>query len=304
MTSVSLTRDLLRQGYDYAEVSRLVRSGGLHRVRRGAYADAHVRSLEAEAAYLRLIEATVRQTRTPIVVSHMSAAALYGFPVWSDALNRVHLTRNRTSGGSIRRYVHLHASPFEPHHITQVGEYQLTSPARTVVDLARSLPVQRAVPIADAALAAGLSRADIADLASQYRLHPGAGAMRRVVALADGSSESVGESVSRVIFNERGLPTPVLQYTVTGPDGRIVGRADFCWEQERTLGEFDGRIKYGRLLAPGQSVSDVLFEEKRREDALRDLGWQVVRWVWDDLSNPAALVDRLRRAYERGRRTS
>jgi hypothetical protein len=57
----------------------------------------------------------------------------------------------------------------------------------------------------------------------------------------------------------------------------------WIWKEQRTIGEFDGKIKYGRLLKPGQSIEEVLFEEKRREDALRDLGWQIVRWLWADI---------------------
>jgi len=57
-----------------------------------------------------------------------------------------------------------------------------------------------------------------------------------------------------------------------------VGRSDFGWEEQRTLGEFDGRVKYGRLLRPGETAADTVYREKRREDALRDQGWQLVRW--------------------------
>ena len=57
------------------------------------------------------------------------------------------------------------------------------------------------------------------------------------------------------------------------------------------LGEFDGRVKYGRLLRPGQEPGDAVFEEKRREDAIRDEGWGVVRWVWSDLQVPHRLAD-------------
>jgi hypothetical protein len=74
------------------------------------------------------------------------------------------------------------------------------------------------------------------------------------------------------------------------------------WRDERLLGEFDGRIKYGRLLRPGQDPGDAVFEEKLREDALRDEGWGMVRWVWAELARPAALVQRWRRALDRGTR--
>jgi hypothetical protein len=62
------------------------------------------------------------------------------------------------------------------------------------------------------------------------------------------------------------------------------------------LGEFDGRVKYGRLLKPGQSIEEVVYREKLREDALRDLGWRVIRWTWVDLYPGDVLVERLQRA--------
>jgi hypothetical protein len=63
-----------------------------------------------------------------------------------------------------------------------------------------------------------------------------------------------------------------------------------------------GRVKYGRLLRPGQEAGDVVFEEERREDAMRDAGWEVVRWTWRDLATPERVGDRVRRAHDRGRR--
>ena len=82
-------------------------------------------------------------------------------------------------------------------------------------------------------------------------------------------------------------------------DGQFVARVDFCWQKQRTIGEFDGKIKYGRMLKSGQSIEDVLFAEKRREDALRDLGWQIVRWLWADLYRRGVIRDRVLRAFAR-----
>jgi hypothetical protein len=58
-------------------------------------------------------------------------------------------------------------------------------------------------------------------------------------------------------------------------------------------------VTYGRLLRPGQEPGDAVFEEKRREDALRDQGWGMVRWVWAEPATPSALVARWVRALER-----
>lgn len=61
-------------------------------------------------------------------------------------------------------------------------------------------------------------------------------------------------------------------------------------------GEFDGQVKYGRLLRPGQSPGDAVFAEKVREDRLRGEGLTVVRWTWDELTPFDAVESRLRRA--------
>ena len=68
---------------------------------------------------------------------------------------------------------------------------------------------------------------------------------------------------------------------------------------QRTLGEFDGRLKYGRMLHGDADLEDVLWQEKCREDALRELGWEIVRWVWADLWQPSRLVERIERAFAR-----
>ena len=58
-------------------------------------------------------------------------------------------------------------------------------------------------------------------------------------------------------------------------------------------------MKYGRLLRDGEDPGQVVYREKLREDRLRELGWQVVRWVWADLAHPDVIAGRLRRAFAR-----
>jgi hypothetical protein len=105
------------------------------------------------------------------------------------------------------------------------------------------------------------------------------------------------------LFDLAGTPgSRAATRAVAFADGLLVARTDFGWEEHRLVGEFDGRVKYGRLLRPGQDPGDVVIEEKRREDAVRDEGWRMVRWVWADLSSGHRLAARVRRARERGRR--
>ncbi len=154
----------------------------------------------------------------------------------------------------------------------------------------------------DKALANGLPPATLETELGHANGHPGVNRARKVVLFADARSESAGESISRVRLASAGVPTPLLQYHVAGSDGHLVGRTDFAWPELRTLGEFDGRGKYGRLLGIGHDLADVIYAEKLREDALRDLGWQVVRWTWEEITQAVAVVvDRLRRAFARAR---
>ena len=52
-------------------------------------------------------------------------------------------------------------------------------------------------------------------------------------------------------------------------------------------------LGYENSAKPGQRPEDVIFEEKLREDALRDLGSQVVRWQWRDLYRRGSLRERV-----------
>jgi hypothetical protein len=140
----------------------------------------------------------------------------------------------------------------------------------------------QAVAAGDRGLTLGLRSHELdAGLVSMKRW-PGIRAAWRVIQFLDVRSESVGESVSRVRLMEEGLPEPEPQHEIFGPDGRLIARVDFHWKEHQTVGEFDGKTKYGRLLKPGQRIEDVIFKEKLREDAVRDLGLQVVRWIWPD----------------------
>jgi hypothetical protein len=96
-----------------------------------------------------------------------------------------------------------------------------------------------------------------------------------------------------------GIAAPIPQYEVFDEKHRLVARVDFCWEALRTIGEFDGKAKYGRLLKLAETPESAVYREKLREDGLRGMGWQVVRWSWSELNAPELIADRLRRAFAR-----
>ena len=116
----------------------------------------------------------------------------------------------------------------------------------------------------------------------------------RALKAADGRAESPLETLSRLLFQAEGIPTPLLQFLVLDRQGRFVARCDFGWPDFRILGEADGMAKYTTLLRPGETAADAILREKQRENALQALGWIVFRWCYDDLLNPGRLVARLR----------
>jgi hypothetical protein len=293
-----LRPQLLAAGYSDDDLRRLRRTAELARVRRGAYVPTvDERLRERESRHVLAVRAAVAQLPTESVVSHASAAVLYGMPMWRIPLDRVHVTRDRSSGGGHRRNgLHVHHAPLRPDEIDVVDGVPVTTPARTLVDLARGTPFEQAVTIIDAALYAdAVTRSALADAVQRTTRWPGNHKARRAIAFAASGVESVGESRSRVLLARFQVPAPVLQWEVPAPVR--IGRTDFAWPELRTVGEFDGRVKYGRLLRPGQQPGDAVFAEKVREDAIRDTGLRVVRWTWDELDSFDAVAARLRRAF-------
>ncbi|WP_213576369.1 hypothetical protein [Rhodococcus sp. USK13] len=296
-----LRQDALAAGFTDDEIRRRYSRGEWRRLGFGAYlVEPAFKRATPEARHRLLIDAAVPRMSRDVVLSHQSAAVVYGLPVWRTPLERVHFTRNRQGGGRIKNRVAVHCSSLND-HVVEVDGYLVTTPSRMIVDLGRTLPFEQAVVTGDAAVRTfGIRRDELeCELASAQGLK-GVSAARRVVHFLTGYSESVGESRSRVMFAAMGLPPPSQQGVVRGYDDRILGRVDFYIESSAFLGEFDGRVKYARLLKPGQEPGDAVFDEKRREDAMRELGFQMVRWTWEDLGDPLRLATRIRRVLARG----
>jgi very-short-patch-repair endonuclease len=135
--------------------------------------------------------------------------------------------------------------------------------------------------------------------------HPGSAKIAGFLDLADGRRESPGETRLGHLFHlMRTSVTP--QFEISEPGVRAV--VDFRLDGEMVVVEFDGLVKYGRTAAEPdpfgnrRTPNQVLVAEKRREDAIRELGYEVVRVVWSDLDDPLALARRIAAAVRRARR--
>lgn len=292
---------MLAAGYSDDELRRMRSAQQLVAVRPGAYVASDDERLRRPAdRHLLAIEAALQQLGRGAVVSHASAAVVHRLPLWDTPLDRVHVTRNRRSGGRRSRYLHLHTAALDADEVELAGGIPVTSVARTIADLARDLPFEPALVPADAALYRRLvTPVELHEAVERSSNRRGNAAARRVVGFADGGGESPGETRSRVALLRAGVAPPRLQRAFYAGTGEFIGRVDFDWDECSTVGEFDGEVKYGRELQSGQDLGEVVFQEKLREDALRDAGRKVVRWIWAELSTFDVVLDRLNRAFRR-----
>jgi hypothetical protein len=225
-----LRRDALDEGFSDGEIGRLTRRLEWIRLRRGAHLDGAAPD-GAAARHRLLVSAALGGIRRPAVVSHQSAAVLLGLPLWWVRLDQLHLTRRPPSWNDAGRTLVVHVGHLDDDEVVDVRGVLVTSPARTAVDLAGSLSSERAVVVLDAALHGGhCNAATLAEALGRCRGRPGVRSASRAVSFADGRSESVGESRSRVVLHRLGLSPSDLQFPVHGTDGAFLGRTDSAWQ--------------------------------------------------------------------------
>lgn len=295
--------DLVAHGFTDNEIYTAARTGVLTALGNGAYA-VPVERIDrfAQARRHYQLQSFARGLRSPAaVVSHLSAAALHGLPADCGDMTMVHLTGAGRTGGRSAAGVHRHSGRLDATECVHMGPVRVTGVARTLVDVARTEGRRAAVAIIDAALNRGMTMVqDLAEAVAGARNRRGMGAARRALRLVDGRSESVGETYARLVLGDHGLPAPDLQVSVFDRNDTFLGRADFGYPDCAVLIEFDGQVKYRALLRPGEDATGAVLREKRREEALAEAGFVIVRLDWNDLSHPQQLVQRIRRARTRG----
>lgn len=280
-------------------------AGALVRLRRGVYLAARPMDPAAQHALIARAELTLHPEA---VLSHASAALHWGLPYpgfgeWADQPISVCLPgglRHRSRSGPV---VH-HLGPLPASAVARTSDgYPITSVARTAVDLARALPLPQSLVLLDAAsrlliegFRATVRRSDyvnarLVEAARAQLLHAsevlGAVGIRTAIDLANPARESAAESLSAGHFELAGLPRPQFQASIQTDAGTFF--PDCLWLEQGVVGECDGLIKYADPEAFGR--------EKQREQAIRDAGFVVVRWLAKEImGHPQTVVDRVGRA--------
>lgn len=266
-------------GISPVTLARHVSSGRLRHPMRGVYCFADAADPDPVGWHRQLCVGALLLYDDAVLCS-VSAIVAHGLPVHACNLARPYLRRSvdrgrGAKGVGVRRQA-AHAIP------TPSG---MAVPIPTaLVEVAIDAGVISAVVAADAALHTGQVTADeLADRIEEMGNWPGAGKARSMGRFADASSESVAESITRVLLALRKID---LQPQVVIRDERsgFVARVDFLVAGTKVVLEVDGKLKYA-----GADGAQVLWDEKRREDSLRRLGYVVVRIYWSDLEQPRRL---------------
>jgi hypothetical protein len=305
--------EFLDSGYTDRELRNAVRAGLLKRIRHGVYVyAAEHANLTPEQQHIVLVRSVADKLGPSVAVSHQSACAVHGLAMYEHPLDKVHVTRLDGSAGRNEHGIAHHVGQvITDDDIEEVNGILIVKPARAIFEASTVGSVESAIVVMDSGLHRGIvTEQELVDLTSRNWNWQGARGARYALSLADGRSESPGESRSRYLFRREGLPIPQLQVAVYDADGQLIGYSDFGWLEYHHLGEFDGRIKYGGIAGDPRTPQQVAFDEKRREDAMRSQMLGMSRWTWGDIDpererrtarRVAAQIEQSLRLYGRGR---
>lgn len=281
------TADLQRLGLTNRQIAAKVRAGTLERARHGVYMRPKDRS-SVKSWDAHLLRALLYfKARPDTVFSHVTAAALWGLPLLRAHSTKLHTYCTAHSrGGAVETIKHVALTPDQELLTTPIGALTTDVPT-TVIDCARSLPLEDAVVIADAALRRGLvPEVELREKMLAYRGRRSA-AVHRVAHRMSGAADSPGETLTRLLLIEMGINF-VEQYEVRVNGVRYF--VDFYLPDYGVCVEFDGVAKYVDF----GPTSESLMSERNREKNLMNTGARVFRTGWHDVyTQPEVFRNRL-----------
>lgn len=309
MTAPTLRRPrssdlLLARDLDPDTLRQLQRSSGTdtRRLRRGVYVTSESwAGFDTYARHLTNVLAVESTHRHP-VFGHASAAAIWGLPLadrpWPA---EVHVVADANSYSRSKNGVVVHRQVLHDGDVTERNGLLVTSLERTAIDLARTMPFPIAVAAIDFTVhekRAGrqvLTREKLVEGLLRSPRTNGRARARRAIDAARVGADNAGETLSRLAIIELGFPEPLLQVQHVNPRGGFY-YTDHEWPQHNAIAEFDGFGKYlKQALKLGENAGNVIYEEKIREDHLRDEKNGVARWGPPELRNPPEIARRLLR---------
>jgi very-short-patch-repair endonuclease len=224
------------------------------------------------------------------VISHSSAANLWGFVAVDD--EGIHVTVIGRRRRSRPRLIVHYASTLDPRDVRRLHGLPLTSPARTILDLAATGYRDLDRAFGDAHAQRLVTAREIEDLLERAGPRAGTRALRALQTdNASGFTRSEAERLLRALLRSANLPTPRFNARIAGYE------VDAVWPDRRLVVEVDGYAYHGHRAQ---------FERDRRKDlALTAAGYRVIRVSWRQLTRePFALIAVISSALSDSRKPS
>ena len=252
-------RQLMRLGVGPDAIRYRVRIGRLIPVYAGVYAVGHLPTLPQDRAV-----GAVLACGPDAVLSHGSAATLWGiFGHWEMPFEVTVASLRR------RRGIVVHRAKLERRDRTRQLGIRVTSPARTVLDIAPRLGDGQLARAVNELRRQHLRVYELADVLSRFPRSPASARLRRFTENPTGPTRSEFEDAFLLFAERFGLPRPLVNARI----GRYT--ADVLFPDERVIVELDGWNFHS---------SRESFESDRERDAeLLLRGYVTVRITWERL---------------------
>ena len=273
-------QQLLELGLGEDAIDGRIRRGRLHRLHSGVYAVGHS-VISKEGRWM----AAVLASGPGAVLSHRTAAALWGIRWPSGGPIDVTVPHRSRSSGHIRR--HLASLPAD--EVTTRYGIPVTTVPRTIFDLATVASEQGVeAALRESEYLELRDRLSLPHLLDRYPGRRGSRIVRMCLARraeAPGRIRSPLEEVFLPFLGRHRLPTPQLNAWVQA-GGRSF-QVDCLWKPQRQIVELDGFQSHGTKAA--------FRNDRARDRALRVAGYGVTRLTWNQLEDePLAIVADLR----------
>jgi very-short-patch-repair endonuclease len=168
--------------------------------------------------------------------------------------------------------------PLDPNATIERGRLA-AGPIRTVFDLAKfDSPESLLVSINDCLYKKMFTKKWFVREMEKRPGMKGTKLLGQLLRLATPECESPLETIAWTAIYKAGFRMPLQQVKIYDDD-KFVGRVDMYWKvrRRRIVLELDGKVKYTG------AETDALYKEKKREDALREMKYDVIRATWEDV---------------------
>jgi very-short-patch-repair endonuclease/predicted transcriptional regulator of viral defense system len=244
-------------GFGAGAIKYRVAQGWLHPIHRGVYAVGHTRLTAVGRAWAAVLTG-------PGVLGLLSGAAVWDLQAWPVAAMDIVTSRARRSMAGI--CVHR-SSTLSTAEVTRDPDYRLpvTTPMRTLADLAATLPLQRLERLCHRA-----EHLNLLDARQIPERRPGAARLRtafETLANADPQiTRSEMEEAMLALLDAHGVPKPLVNHPLLGYV------PDFLWPEHRLIVEADSKRHH---------LNPTSFEDDRHRDTvLAVAGYRTIRFTY------------------------